>query len=132
MSQENVEVVRRAIAGYNRIDVDLVEELFDPDVRLEPILAGVEGVTYRGRTGILEWRSQLDEIFAEVHADYSRIEESGDVVLVTGKTTGQGRTSGVPIEQHWVAAVRLRQGKISYVAFCRTRAEALEAAGLRE
>jgi hypothetical protein len=94
------------------------------------LLAGVEGATYRGSAGIQQWVFELNEIFAEVHADYSRIEEFGDVVLVTGKTTGRGRAGSVPIEQHWFCAVKFRQGKISYSRFRRTRAEALEAAGL--
>ena len=137
MSEENVEVVRRAVGAFNafvsRGDTELIEELFDPEVRIEPLLAGaVEGTDYRGRAGVLEFGSQLNEIFAEYHAGYSRIEEFGDVLLVSGKITGRGRTGGVPVEQPLFSAVRLRQAKIIYVAFRGTRAEALEAAGLSE
>ena len=144
MSEENVETYRRVIAAFNRggdpqaqelFDPEgpQAEELFDPEVRIEPLLAGaVEGVVYRGRAGAVEFVSQLTEVFAEVHADYSRIEEFDDVLLVSGKTVGRGRAGGVPVEQPWFSAVRFRQGRVIYAAFRGTRAEALKAAGLQE
>ena len=144
MSQENVETFRRVVAAFNRGGDPQAQELFDPEgpqarelfapeVRIEPLLAGGgEGVVYRGRAGAVEFVSQLNEIFAEVHADYSGIEEFNDVLLVSGKTTGRGRKGGAPVEQPWFCAVRFRQGKILYAAFRQTRAEALEAAGLGE
>jgi hypothetical protein len=144
MSQENVETLREVIAVFNRGDSpeaeDLfdpegpeAEKLFDPEVRIEPLLAGgVEGAVYRGRAGAAEFVLQLNQIFAEVHADYSRIEEFGEVLLVSGKTTGRGRRGSVPAEQPWFSAIRFRRGKITYAAFERTRAEALKAAGITE
>ena len=97
MSEENVETYRRVIAAFNRGGDPQAQELFDPEVRIEPLLAGgVEGVVYRGRAGAREFVSQLNEIFAEVHADYSRIEEFDDVLLVSGKTTGRGRNRRRP------------------------------------
>jgi ketosteroid isomerase-like protein len=144
MSQENVETYRRVVAAFNRggdphaqelLDPEgpQAQELFDPEVRIEPLLAGgVEGAVYRGRAGAVEFVSQLNEVFAEVHADYSRIEEFNEVLLVSGKTTGRGRKGGAPVEQPWFSAIRFRQGKIIYAAFRLTRAEALEAVGLQE
>jgi ketosteroid isomerase-like protein len=144
MSHDNVETYRRVLAAFNRGGSPEAEELFDPEgpeaeelfdaeVRIEPLLAGaVEGTVYRGRAGAVEFVSQLNEIFAEVHSEYFRIEEFGEVLLVSGKTTGRGRMGGAPVEQPWFSAVRFRQGKIIYAAFRRSRAEALEAAGLSE
>ncbi len=136
MSQENVELVRKLIDAFNRSgggEADVAEELFDPEVTIEPLLAGgVERTIYRGRAGAMKFVSDLNETFTEVHADYSRIEEFGDVLVVSGKTTGRGRVGEVPVEQPWFVAVRFRQGKVAYAAFRRTRADALEATGLRE
>jgi ketosteroid isomerase-like protein len=133
MSQDNVEAVRRVVAVFGQGgDRRLAEELVAPEARFEPLLAGVEGATYRGPAGVMEWVSELNEIFTEVRADYSRIEDLGDLVVMSGKTTGRSRFGGAPVEQHWFSALRFRQGKISFMAIRRTRAEALEAAGLRE
>ena len=128
-----MEVVRRLIAAFNSGgDARLAVEIVEPGAIFEPLLADVEGARYRGPAGMMQWILELNEMFAEVHADYSRIEDLGDVVLASGKTTGRSRASDVPVEQHWFSATRFRQGKIVSVAFRRTRAEALEAAGLSE
>src|SRR6266540_2540340 len=98
MSQENVENLRRILAAFNSGgDAELAEELVEPEAKFEPLLAGVEGATYRGPAGVMKWVSDLNEMFAEVYAEYSRIEEFGDVSLVTGTTTGRGRAGGVPV-----------------------------------
>jgi hypothetical protein len=69
---------------------------------------------------------------ARLAAEIVEPKDLGDVVLVSGKTTGRSRASDVPVEQHWFSATKFQQRKVVYVAFRRTRAEALEAAGLRE
>jgi ketosteroid isomerase-like protein len=133
MSEANVEAVQRVIAAFNSGgDARLAEELVESDARFEPLLAGVEGGTYEGPTGVMRWVSELHEMFADVHADYAQIEDLGDVVVMSGTPVGRSRASGVPVEQHWFSAVRFREGKISYAAFRPTRAEALEAAGVSE
>jgi hypothetical protein len=106
--------------------------MVEPGARFEPLLAGVEGATYRGPAGIMKWGSEMNEIFAEVRAEYSEIEEIGDVVLASAKTTGLGWAGGVPVEQPWFMVARFREGKMTYSSICRTRAEALEAAEVSE
>jgi ketosteroid isomerase-like protein len=133
MSEENVEIVRQLIAAFNGGgDAKLAEQVMDPEATFEPLLAGIEGATYRGAEGVMRWVSEMNETFAEVRAEDSSIEDLGDVVLVTGKTTGLGRAGGVPIEQRWFTVARFRERRITYCAICRTRGEALEAAGLSE
>jgi hypothetical protein len=133
MSEENVEIVQRVLGAFNSGGQEkLAEELVEPNAPFEPLLAGVQGATYRGASGIMRWIGEMNETFADVHADISKIEELDDVLLLTGKTTGWGRGAGVPIEQPWVIATQFRRGRLSYGKICRTRAEALEAAGLSE
>jgi len=47
-------------------------------------------------------------------------------------TRGQGRTSGIDVEQRMAAAFAIRDGKIARVVWFPTREEALEAVELRE
>ena len=82
MSEENVEIVRRLIAAFNGGgDAELADELVEPGARFEPLLAGVEGAIYRGPEGIMKWVAEVNEIFAELQADYSDIEDFGDVMM---------------------------------------------------
>jgi ketosteroid isomerase-like protein len=131
VSHEHVEIVRRVLAAFNSGgDEKLTDELVEPEATFEPLLLGVEGKPYRGAAGIMRWISEMHETLADVHADFSGIEDRGDRMLLTGQTTGRGRETGAPFEQRWVIAVRFRRDRLSYVKICRTRDEALEAAGL--
>jgi SnoaL-like domain len=132
MSQEQLEVISRVLAFFNSGgDAELAEELIEPEAKFEPLLAGVEG-EYRGPAGVMKWLSELNEMFEEVHGDFSRIEEFGEVILATGKMTGRGRGSGVSVEQDLFAVARFRKGRVAYAGVRLTRAEALDAVGLKE
>jgi ketosteroid isomerase-like protein len=131
VSHEHVEIVRRVLASFNSGgDEKLTDELVESEATFEPLLLGVEGEPYRGADGIMRWISEMHETLADVHADFSEIEDRGDLMLLTGQTTGRGRETGAPFEQRWVIAARFRSDRLSYVKICRTREEALEAAGL--
>jgi ketosteroid isomerase-like protein len=133
MSQENVQVV----AGYFEA-VDLaasidalaedVDFVFHGETRH---LAGAE--TISGKAGAVAW---LADWFSRFDRDYRfEIEESfdwDDHVLVVTTNRGTGRTSGVPVSQQTAQLMTLRDGKIVQQDFFASRAEALEAAGLRE
>ena len=56
MSQENVELARKAIDALNRGDFDALLTFLSPDVRWEA-LEGVAGIgeLYRGRAEVREW-----------------------------------------------------------------------------
>ena len=56
MSEENVELARKAIDALNRGDLDAVLAFLSPDVVWEA-LEGVPGIgeLYRGRAGVREW-----------------------------------------------------------------------------
>jgi ketosteroid isomerase-like protein len=132
MSQENVEVVPRAFAAFNRQDADGLIALCDPDVEFEPIMAVVDGMTYQGPDGVRKWIAEMNEMFEDYHAEYDEIEDLGEIVVVRGTTSGRGRGSGVPTERPWTLGVRFRRGKVRFWTFRQSREEALEAVGLRE
>jgi hypothetical protein len=73
MTQENVDLLRRVLAAFNRGEATrkVAEELFDPDVRIEPLLAGWRGRLIEIERGRSKFVSDLNEIFEEVHADCS-------------------------------------------------------------
>ena len=58
MSQENVELTRRAFQAFEDRDLDALLALLDDNVEAFPILAGMEG-GYRGHDGIRRWWASL-------------------------------------------------------------------------
>jgi ketosteroid isomerase-like protein len=133
MSQENVEVARRLHRAFNERDRDALGEIFDPDVEWIPILAKLEGITFRGPEGVNRWLDELDRDWAEFVTHPQEFRDLGDVVLIIGTWHARARHSNLELNAQpgaWVAQVR--NGRIVRQETFTKRAEALEAVGLSE
>ncbi len=133
MSQENVEVVRRAVDAFNRRDADAIVEVATADFEWFPGLPGtVEGTGYRGRDGIETYLMEIRNTWGEARIVGDEFRDLGSRVLVLGRAEGRGRGSGVPVEAPQGFIVELRGGKISRVRAYLDHGKALRAAGLAE
>ncbi len=135
MSQENVEVFERAVAAYNRRDLDAFLEAFDPEVEwhaLTQVMFGGEESVHRGHAGIRDGVREIHEVLAELQLGYSEIRDLGERIVVIGSVSGRGRASGAETEMpiNWV--VEFKDSKVIWMHDYVDRAEALEAAGLSE
>ena len=130
MSQENVEVVRRAFAYevYGRGDRAEAEAIFDPYVVMKPTEEGPSYGLDAVRDNFEHWREAWDELEVRVE----EVIDAGDRVLLTAHHRGRGQGSGVEVDTRFYEVYMLRDGKVVRVDEFSDRAEALEAAGLRE
>jgi ketosteroid isomerase-like protein len=132
MSQENVELARKGYEAFNRRDADALADLCDPEVEFLSLIAESEGQVYRGHEGVRAFLRQQDEAFDAISAEIEEIIDFDDFLIISLCFRAHGRESGVPVEQHSWQAARIRANRILWWKFFRTRAEALEAAGLSE
>jgi ketosteroid isomerase-like protein len=141
MSEENVELVRKAFAAGNaflrgELPSEAVEQFADPKIECiwhEERTMPDQPQHLAGTPAILGFWEQLRSAWADLAMEpLEFIEAPGDRVLTPIRQTGRGRESGVPIELHFFQLVTIRDGRIRRVEFFRHRADALEAAGLRE
>jgi ketosteroid isomerase-like protein len=132
LSQENVELARKAYEAFNRRDPDALAELCDPELEFVSLVAESEGQVFRGHEGVRAFFRQQDEAFDRIHAEIEEITESRDLLIIDVVFRARGRESGVPVEQHSWQAARIRANRILWWRFFRTRDEALVAAGLSE
>ena len=130
MSQENVEVVRRAFAYevYGRGDRAEAEAIFDPYVVMKPTEEGPSYGLDAVRDNFEHWREAWDELEVRVE----EVIDAGDRVLLTAHHRGRGQGSGVEVDTRFYEVYMIRDGKVVCVDEFSERAEALEAAGLRE
>ena len=134
MSEENVELVRQAIATFNQGDVEgSFAGVIAPEFEYIPTgkVPGAEGV-YRGPEG---WRRFLEFFWSEF--DHARIEildlvATGDQVVAAQTFRGRGKKSGVETAWDLWQVWTLRDGKAIRGQGFTTESEALEAAGLSE
>ncbi len=90
--QENVKVVRRSVAAYNRGDLDAVRELNHPDVEVDwSASRGLEAGVYRGREDVVRFHRSFLDTFQEVRIEPDRFIESGDSVIVPNLAHVRGR-----------------------------------------
>jgi len=129
MSQENVEVVRRAFAYevYGRGDRAEAEAIFDPYVVMKPTEEGPSYGLDAVRDNFEHWREAWDELEVRVE----EVIDAGDRVLLTAHHRGRGQGSGVEVDTRFYEVYMLRDCKVVRVDEFSDRAEALEAAGLR-
>jgi ketosteroid isomerase-like protein len=133
MSEANVEAFKRAVAAYNRRDVDAFIEEFDPAAEwysLTQVMFGGEQAVYRGHQGIRDGVRDIDEALAEMQVECSEIRDLGETIVVIGRVRGHGRASGVELDSpiNWV--VDFRGGRVARMRDYLDAKDALEAAGI--
>jgi ketosteroid isomerase-like protein len=134
VSQENVEIVRRASEAFLRGEWDQAAQLLDPDVELHGTVGGLsEGSVMRGFQQIMEAVEQEDaEAWDERRLEPEQFIDAGDRVVVLLHEFRRGRGSGVELETDTAVVLELREGRVTRIQGYMDRASALEAAGLTE
>ena len=132
MSQENVELVERAVAAVNARDIDAYLACCTEDIELWTPVAAVAGV-YEGRDGIERFFADMEDAGPDFRIDIERVEAiGGDQVLFFTRVTSTGRASRIPTVADYANIYDLDAGKIRRVRVFVDRQAALEAVGLRE
>jgi ketosteroid isomerase-like protein len=134
MSQENVEMVRRAIASVNRRDFHRALEEADDDFEMDwsNSISPQSGV-YRGRERVHEIYASFRDAWDELRWDVQEVVDLDEArVLVVNRIRMRGRTSGVEVQATGAQVWTIRNGKLGTVKLFQSKADALEAVGLSE
>jgi ketosteroid isomerase-like protein len=132
MSQENVELVKRAVACINQRDIDGYLACCTEDVQLITPIAEVAG-SYDGPDGIRRFFTDIGDAGPDFKITIEHLEAIGpDRVLALGRNTATGRASGIPTEAATGNVYDFAGGKIQRIRIFFDREQALEAAGLSE
>jgi ketosteroid isomerase-like protein len=144
LSEETVELVRRyyaALPGLRAASPDddpalldrMLRDYLDEAVEIHMPPEYPEGEqVLRGREGAAKLVATLREAWAEWRFEPERLIDVGNRVVVLVRVVGEGGASGVPLELRTAHVWTVRNGRMTSAHLYRDRAEALEAAGLRE
>src|SRR6266404_2959940 len=133
MSQENVEIVRRAFEAFNRDGPEAALAELAPDVEWHDLPDQPDAEVHHGHMGVLAAMEQFLGGFEEYSVQLDEIVDHGERVVACARLIGRGKTSGARFEQRAAGSVwTLRDGFVQRVVWFETRQEALEAAGLAE
>jgi ketosteroid isomerase-like protein len=123
---DNVDLVRRLWAAFERGGIEAVIEIADPDVEWQPYAGG--GVVYRGHDGLRSYweerRRRNEETDARLYSAFAK----GDAVVARGELRIKGDQGIVTMQPGWL--YEFREGKLVRFRGFPTQEAALRAAGL--
>ena len=134
MSQENVEIVRRAWEAYYSGDFDALLDLVAEDVEVHPDASVFpEATPFIGREEYRRFLTDIDSGWeGGVGGVINEAFAVGDRVVARGDWGGRGLASGIEIRSSLTGINTVRDGQIVKIEFFFDHAEALEAVGLSE
>jgi ketosteroid isomerase-like protein len=134
MSQENVERAREAYDAFNRGDYESWIAHLAEDVELHDLDETPDTGVFHGHAGARKWLAKLEDAWGVggIQLEPTSFTEGEGVVVGHVHASATGARGGVPIEMTLHIVVRLRDQKVVWMKAFLERAEALEAAGLRE
>ena len=134
MSQENVEIVRRAGDAFNRGDMDTWLAYLADDIDYRAVEGALDdhGPIHgkaEMRAYMQDWIDTFDQFKIE---PLEVIDAGGDQVVAVLRNSGRAKLSGVETGLTFAVVNTIRDGKIVRGREYWTKEQALEAAGLRE
>jgi ketosteroid isomerase-like protein len=132
MSEQNVEVVKRALEAFSSGDGETFAGLTTDEFEWRTGLGAVEGEVFLGHEGVETYFARLDSAWEEFRFLVQEVRDGGEVVLVLGRLEGRGRGGGVPVDSPVGAVWDLRDGKVWRLRAYLDQAEAARVAGLTE
>ena len=132
MSEENVEVVRRAIEAYGREGLDGVLGYYDPEIEWTSTGDYIERATYRGHDGLRRYLGTMEGEFKDLRIEPVELIDAGEQVISSVRFTGRGKASDAPVEMTLISvrhARCLRSRRAAAVGMSEENVEIVEQSG---
>jgi ketosteroid isomerase-like protein len=130
MSEQNVELAKRAIDAYNRRDLEALRELNDPDVEVDwSASRGVEAGLYRGIDAALRFYQGYFDAFEEILIEPDGFRAAGESVVISNVSRSRGR-EGIEVFARSALVLTFRAGRVLRVCLYQETEQALESVGL--
>jgi ketosteroid isomerase-like protein len=111
MSQQNVDVIRRAYDAFARQDIPAVLGAFDDTIEWTTPDSLPIGGTVRGHKGVTGFFQSLPEYFQELRVQPEQFIDGGDQVIVLGRHVGRGARGQFDVP--WCMVWTMRNGKVT-------------------
>src|SRR5688572_8426139 len=121
MSEENIELARRALRAFERRDLSRFAELCHPDIELDWSRRLLDPIVIRGYEGVRGFFEEIDSLFAEATFEEEEILDFGNEVLVISLARLRGRTSGAEVTARGANIWTIRDGKLARFRFYQSK-----------
>ncbi len=131
MSQENVDAVRAGFEAFSSGDFERLLAWLDPAIEWDVSRRQLEPAIFHGHEEVREFLRSLGALWSDQRFELQETIDAGDSVMVTIRFVSRGR-AGIEIAALAWYVWELRAGLLLRSTMYQTRADALEAVGLRE
>jgi ketosteroid isomerase-like protein len=132
MTEENAEIVRRALAAFDS-GLDAAAEFWDPEIDWRAIEGAPDDIgVFTGHDAMRRYYEQWYETFEAIQLETEELIDAGDQVVVMLHVTAQMKGSDASVDMRVGIVYGLKDGLIVRGREYATRGEALKAAGLPE
>ena len=137
MLQEDIEErnVKFVLDGYARFNAGEKEAglwFYSPDAEYQAAREDPDSAIHRGIDAITRQFQGWLDAYPDLTVEPLEAKASGDQVFLWVRFSGHGAESGIPMEMELAHLITIREGRATRTVEYMDRAEALEAAGLRE
>jgi len=134
MSQENVDVVRRAFQAFADQGLDAMAEFWDPDIDWRAAEGAIDDVgEMHGLAAVRRYVQEGLDTFDDLSLAVEELRDVGDDrVLSIQRLKGRAKLSGIEVELRYAGVNTVRDGKIVRVREYLRVEDAVKAVGLEE
>jgi uncharacterized protein len=130
VSEQNIELMKRAYAALQRGDMETVLAMLDPEVEMRDRPEVPDPQTYRGHEGALAAMQASFDTFGTFELVPERFLDGDDHIVVVLRMTATGRTSGAQVEDRIAHLWKIEDGRAVRLRVFSDPDEAIEAAGI--
>ena len=133
MSEQNVELLRRASEAFNARDIEAFIALSDPSIEWNSQMTVPGGAVYHGHDGLRQYFRDMEDAWGdELRAEPEAYFDLGGQTLLFYVLRGRGRQSGAEVAMPLAAVARWRDGLCVYWKAYFHREDALRDLGVPE
>jgi len=134
VSQENVEVVRRAFQAFADRGLDAMAEFWDPDIVWRAAEGAIDDIgEMHGQVAVRRYMEDWIDTFDDYKVVVEELRDVGDDrVLSIQRVKGRAKLSGVEIELRYASVNTVRDGKALRVREYLSVEDAFKTVGLEE
>jgi ketosteroid isomerase-like protein len=133
VSDQNVELHRRALEAFNARDTEAFIGCLDPSVEYHSVITVPGGVAYHGHEGVRRYFADMGDAWGdEFRVEAEAFFELGEHTLMFYSIHGRGQQSGAEVAMPGAQVARWRDGLMVYGKTYVHRRDALRDLGVSE
>ena len=115
MSEQNVELHRRANAAFNTRDIEEYVACCDPQIELHSAVTVPGGAVYYGHAGVRRWHRDIEDAFGDqIRVEPEAYFDVGEHTISFHSLHGRGQQSGADVATPAAHVCRWRDGRMVY------------------